>query len=779
MVRDLKLAIRLVADGKGFKGEVSLAQRELKKLGVVADGAQKHVGQLSKGMATLSKHAQYLSFAALAVGAYQAKNLAKSIVHAGATLEQYQVRLRVALGDVQAGNKLLADMRTYAAQVPFEFEQIAGAATMLAAVAKGGADEVNRLIPIIGDLAAASGLTFQQTAEQMVRAMSAGIGAADLFRERGVTAMLGFQAGATASGEETMSKIIQEFERADSKWRGAAEKLADIWDGEISMMRDAWFNLAAEIADSGVLEALSDEIKSMTAYLKTPEMQEAVRNFGKTAAAAIEAIGATAGLVARNVDLIGVALASILVGRVVSRLGRLATAVSGVGIAARSAGIAVAFFGGPLGAIAAGATVAGFALKSFYDAVNSDQRALEELTTTVGNLTKNLDDLTDAEKHSARAALEHAQAQAIAGLAEVERSQALVQHRFERHGDKALRFFGADEEGVGNRVIEGLTEKAIALKQILNEARQGLVDLDTIDVSSAADGAGLSETDIFKQVENAKRLRNLQLNLREKAQADHAQWLAEIAAAEDAERQRRLELWREGLEAQQALLAGQHNWQQVAREGFEQYADSGKTAVEAVRDATAEGMQAMEDALTHFVATGKLEFGNLAQSILSDLARIAIRQSITGPLAAALGGLFGGKINDRGFLVDPGAGPVQLKHSGGIVGGETSIVRRMIDAGVFENAHRYHRGGLASDEVPAILQRGEMVIPRNLVQASQQPPQVEIHFENRGTPQREVGRTVQFDGQRTIVSVILDDMDRNGPIAQTMQRNFALNPAVS
>ena len=46
-------------------------------------------------------------------------------------------------------------------------------------------------------------------------------------------------------------------------------------------------------------------------------------------------------------------------------------------------------------------------------------------------------------------------------------------------------------------------------------------------------------------------------------------------------------------------------------------------------------------------------------------------------------------------------------------------------------------------------------------------------------PQREVGRTVQFDGQRTIVSVILDDMDRNGPIAQTMQRNFALNPAVS
>ncbi len=333
MPKDLKLAVHLVADAKGFKGAISVSRQELKKLGASADTTK-------EAFRSLGHHAaRWVGFAILA---REANQLAQSIVRAGSTLEQYQVRLRVALGDVQAGNKLLADMRDYAAQVPFEFEQIAGSATMLAAVAKGGAEEINQLIPIVGDLAAASGLTFQQTAEQMVRAMSAGIGAADLFRERGVTAMLGFQAGATYSAKQTMNQIINEWQRAGSRFNGAAGKLSDTWTGQVSMMRDAWFNLAAEIADSGVLGELSDGVKGITAYLSTPEMQEAVRNLGQTAAGAIEAIGATAGLVARNVDLIGVALASILVGRVFARLARLATAVGGVGVAARGAGAGLA-----------------------------------------------------------------------------------------------------------------------------------------------------------------------------------------------------------------------------------------------------------------------------------------------------------------------------------------------------------------------------------------------------------------------------------------------------
>jgi hypothetical protein len=37
---------------------------------------------------------------------------------------------------------------------------------------------------------------------------------------------------------------------------------------------------------------------------------------------------------------------------------------------------------------------------------------------------------------------------------------------------------------------------------------------------------------------------------------------------------------------------------------------------------------------------------------------------------------------------------------------------------MFANAMRFHSGGLVPGEVPAILQRGEMVIPRDMARAS-------------------------------------------------------------
>lgn len=53
-----------------------------------------------------------------------------------------------------------------------------------------------------------------------------------------------------------------------------------------------------------------------------------------------------------------------------------------------------------------------------------------------------------------------------------------------------------------------------------------------------------------------------------------------------------------------------------------------------------------EDALVDFVTTGKLEFASLVNSILRDLARMAIQQSILAPITGALGGIlpavFGG-----------------------------------------------------------------------------------------------------------------------------------------
>lgn len=84
-----------------------------------------------------------------------------------------------------------------------------------------------------------------------------------------------------------------------------------------------------------------------------------------------------------------------------------------------------------------------------------------------------------------------------------------------------------------------------------------------------------------------------------------------------------------------------------------------------------------EDALTEFVTKGKLDFKGFVDSILVDLARMAVRQSIIQPLM----GFFG----------------ITGKKDGGIVG--------YASGGFVSGA-----GGPRSDSIPAMLSNGEYVI---------------------------------------------------------------------
>ena len=61
-----------------------------------------------------------------------------------------------------------------------------------------------------------------------------------------------------------------------------------------------------------------------------------------------------------------------------------------------------------------------------------------------------------------------------------------------------------------------------------------------------------------------------------------------------------------------------------------------------VNGAITDMFKGMEDALVNFVTKGKLDFKSFANSIISDLVRIAIQQSVTGPIAAGVGGFLQG-----------------------------------------------------------------------------------------------------------------------------------------
>ncbi len=150
--------------------------------------------------------------------------------------------------------------------------------------------------------------------------------------------------------------------------------------------------------------------------------------------------------------------------------------------------------------------------------------------------------------------------------------------------------------------------------------------------------------------------------------------------------------------AEQALTG----WQAVTA-ALADYAAKARDIGGDIGSALVGAFTSAENAIGDFVKTGKLDFRDLVTSMIADLAKLAARRFILGPIANALSGALGGA---GGIFVN-------ILHAGGMVGAPGP--GRMVPALAFANAPRMHNGGWAGlrpDEVPAILQRGERVLSR-------------------------------------------------------------------
>ena len=143
-------------------------------------------------------------------------------------------------------------------------------------------------------------------------------------------------------------------------------------------------------------------------------------------------------------------------------------------------------------------------------------------------------------------------------------------------------------------------------------------------------------------------------------------------------------------------------WDAVAK-SLADYAEKAHNIGSDIGNALVGAFQSAENAIGDFVKSGKLNFRDLVTSMLADLAKLGARRFLLGPLAGML----------SGFMPGLGGMSASVMHSGGMVGAAGSS--RMVPAMAFANAPRMHNGGwagLRSDEVPAILQRGERVLSR-------------------------------------------------------------------
>jgi len=239
---------------------------------------------------------------------------------------------------------------------------------------------------ITGNVAAVTGLDFRTTAEQIQRAMSAGIGAADLFRDRGVKAMLGFKAGAVVSIEETVAAFERVFGKG-GKFDGATDQLAKTFEGTLSMIGDKVFNFKRVLLEAGFFRELKNQFGDLNKFLEDngKQVDAIAKKIGKGLAIAFRGLANTVIFVKNNIDKFAFALGSLIALKVATFFYGIVTALNALTFAMYAFNLAtkknIIF-----GSIMVFVTAMGFLIKKFIEfkgELNKQEETIASLNASI------------------------------------------------------------------------------------------------------------------------------------------------------------------------------------------------------------------------------------------------------------------------------------------------------------------------------------------------------------------------------------------------------------
>jgi hypothetical protein len=245
-------------------------------------------------------------------------------LEASIEVENIRIRLRAVLGSVAEGNKVFDDMAKLAASVPKTYQEIMAAAADLSGVVTKGSRDIAKLMPIIVDISAATGIEVREVTGQIIRMYSAGAASADTFRERGVLAALGFKAGVTYSNKETMDIITKQWEDGTGKFVDAAKMLSSTWGGVVSMFQDQWFNFRRMVGEAGFFDKVKDDLNALLILVNRWGEEGKLDQWAKNISKAFE------GLYDRALEFVIVVVEGS--GKIVTGLGNIAKKLNDVQI---------------------------------------------------------------------------------------------------------------------------------------------------------------------------------------------------------------------------------------------------------------------------------------------------------------------------------------------------------------------------------------------------------------------------------------------------------------
>jgi len=456
--------------------------------------------------------------------------------------------------------------------------------------------------------------------------------------------------------------------------------------------------------------------------------------------------------------------------------------------------------------------------KTTSDSIEADLKAAQDRARRIGEIEKDLQRqlfiLTHEGADRIRAEYERLAGDVKALLAPDGSNQAQVDALIGQAAavrDAKLARLAAKEREAANqiaeanrKIIEGLRAEHDALamtdkQRFVSQALRRLsADATDEQHRQARDLAG-ALFDEREAIEARNKAEQEAIKLREKGKAltESLRTAEEAYKAELAELNRQLNegaisqetFARATEDAYDRMLSASREWSAGVTRALRDYGREAGDAARQFEDVTSSALKASEDAWVEWARTGKLSVADFFSTLEEAALRAAYRLLIFKPMESFLEGLIGSISFDffgSSSLTAPnnGAGlapqyrSTAFAHGGGVVG-VTPLAHRPVDPAVFENAPRFHSGGLVSGDVPVIARQGEVIgWPEQMREAFGSEVVVQVIDQRTNGAKPEVTSKRGPDGRRIVRVLIRDEVNRGiaqGTFDQALGSAFGIN----
>lgn len=203
------------------------------------------------------------------------------------------------------------------------------------------------------------------------------------------------------------------------------------------------------------------------------------------------------------------------------------------------------------------------------------------------------------------------------------------------------------------------------------------------------------ERELLTKVRAAESVLDQQLERGNLTSEAHKQEMADLKRLSDASKEMSDRMADDQLDRQ-------NNMQRGLSDGLRDYMQEAQSYGDSTRNAVTSAFRGMEDSMINFVKTGKLDFKSLADSIITDMIRIQVQQSITGPLSQILGQAFGSKYTPGsnsfvGPMPQGSGGALTFSANGNIMTSDGPMALNM-----------YANGGIATSPQLSVFGEGRL-----------------------------------------------------------------------